>query len=252
MDIVIIGTGNVAHVLARLAMQAGHRILQVAGRDIEKARSLAMTCGAQARKGFAGLAIADLYIMAVSDTAIPKLAARIRLSAGIIAHTAGSVSTAALAPCGVPHGVLWPLQSIRANLGRIPEIPWIVDGNDEHTRQSLTTFAGTLSGTVSRANDMQRRELHLAAVYTSNFINHLVAQAEGYCHDRGLDFELLRPILTETVNRISEVPAAQLQTGPAVRGDQATLRMHREMLKDRPEMLAVYRLLTRSIREARL
>jgi predicted short-subunit dehydrogenase-like oxidoreductase (DUF2520 family) len=251
MDIVIIGTGNVAQVLARLAMQAGHRILQVAGRDMEKVRSLALTCGAQARKGYAGLTSADLCIMAVTDAAIPKLAAKIRLSSGIIAHTAGSVSTTVLAPCGVSHGVLWPLQSIRANLDRIPEIPWIVDGSDDHARRSLTAFARTLSGTVSLASDQQRRELHLAAVYTSNFINHLVAQAEGYCQDRGLDFELLRPILTETVNRISEARAAQLQTGPAVRGDQATLRMHREMLKDRPEMLAVYRLLTRSIREAR-
>ena len=251
MDIVIIGTGNVAQVLCRLAHQAGHRILQVAGRDLEKARRLAAGCGANAVKGFSKLVPADIIIVAVSDSALPALSKRIRPSGGIVAHTAGSVALSVLAPCGVPHGVLWPLQSIRANLDRIPEIPWIVDGSDDRVSRMLTDFAATLSGTVARADDDQRRKLHLAAVHSANFINHLIAQVEGYCRDNGLDFSLLHPLLTETVTRISEAPAAQLQTGPAVRGDRATIRLHRGMLKDHPEMLSVYTLLTRLIGAAR-
>jgi hypothetical protein len=78
-------------------------------------------------------------------------------------------------------------------------------------------------------------------------MNHLMAQAEGYCAEKGLDVGLLRPLITETVNRTLEAPAAELQTGPAARADHSTLRSHRELLKGHPDMLAIYKLFTRSI-----
>ena len=247
MKITIIGTGNVAHLLCRLAPQAGHQVVQVVGRDQAKADRLAEACSATAGTDPSVLEEAEIYIIAVTDAAIPEVAGRMHPYSGIVVHTGGSVALSAVSTCGLPCGVLWPLQSIRANLDRIPEIPWVVDGSDEDTRDRLGVFAGTLSGKVGFADDAQRRDLHLAAVHTSNFINQLLVQAEAYCRGKGVDFSLLRPLITETVTRISEVPAIMLRTGPSARGDMDTIGLHRRMLQDRPDMLEVYDVMTRSI-----
>jgi len=250
MKVVILGTGNAAQVLGRLIHASGHRIVEVAGRDPQKAGVLAAAWDARPVKGFSRLAReADLYLMALSDRAIPSVASRLRLSGGILVHTAGSVSIDALASCGTAHGVLYPLQSLRANLVRLPKIPFLVDANGREALDTLLAFAGSLSGQVRQADDAARLRMHLAAVFTSNFMNHLFALTERYCISEGLDFRLLGPLLSETVSRIQEAPAAGLQTGPAIRGDRPTQALHRQLLRDHPGMQAIYRLMSRSIRD---
>ena len=91
MNIVIVGTGNVAHVLGRKIVQGGHDVVQVAGRNAANAGALAALLRAPAISVFADIVTdADLYIIAVSDAAphmsVPGKRKR------IIVHTAGSVS----------------------------------------------------------------------------------------------------------------------------------------------------------------
>src|SRR5258708_37542406 len=93
MDIVIIGTGNAATVLGRQFRQAGHRILQVAGRNEEAAAVLAAELGAAACTSWNGInREAGFYLIAVSDNALPALQEALRLPGRLVAHTAGSVS----------------------------------------------------------------------------------------------------------------------------------------------------------------
>src|SRR5690606_7189543 len=114
------------------------------------------------------------------------------------------------------------------------------------SRRVLRDFAGTLSASTGEANDEKRMKLHVAAVVSSNFVNHLYALAEDYCRKEELDFPLLYPLIRETAVRLRSFSPAALQTGPAVRGDAPTITRHLALLNTHPELQELYRLLTAS------
>ena len=49
----------------------------------------------------------------------------------LVLHTAGSVSKDVLKNISYNYGVLYPLQSLRKESHEIPEIPFLVDGNND-------------------------------------------------------------------------------------------------------------------------
>src|SRR5690606_27098232 len=123
------------------------------------------------------------------------------------------------------------------------------DAVNDESRRILRDFARTLSDTTGEADDEKRRKLHVAAVVSSNFVNHLYALAEDYCRKEELDFPLLYPLIRETAVRLRSFSPASLQTGPAVRGDRRTIDRHLALLSAHPELQELYRLLTASIQE---
>jgi predicted short-subunit dehydrogenase-like oxidoreductase (DUF2520 family) len=187
--------------------------------------------------------------VAVSDTALPELHRTVKLKEQLIVHTAGSVSREALKDCSSNYGVLYPLQSLRKELDPRTEIPLLTDANNAESRALLGDFARTLSGHTGEATDEERGKLHVAAVVSSNFVNHLYALAAGYCEKEHLAFSLLVPLIEETAARIRHFPPSAVQTGPAIRGDEPTIRRHLELLKDHPALRQLYESLTASIRE---
>ncbi|MCU0382248.1 MAG: DUF2520 domain-containing protein [Chitinophagaceae bacterium] len=248
-DIVLVGTGHVATVLGRLCRQAGHRVLQVYGRNLEAAGELAAELGAEALVSPAALDDrADMCIVAISDAALPSLGNWMPKRPYPVVHTAGSVSMEVLSGISEQIGVLYPLQSLRKDQPGIPEIPFMVQGNSKDTEHLLRSFARSLSGLVHHAGEEERRRMHLAAVFTSNFFNHLATLARQYCRDNDVDFQMLLPLLLETVGRMEWEDPANLQTGPAIRNDQPTIDRHVSMLQDRPHMQRIYQLMTDSIR----
>lgn len=71
MKVVIIGTGNVATVLGKKIMAAGHTIAQVVGRDFEKSNILASTLQSNPVYNTRYINLtADIYIIAVSDSSV--------------------------------------------------------------------------------------------------------------------------------------------------------------------------------------
>lgn len=232
MNVGIIGTGNVATVLGKKIQQAGHTVNLV-----------------NARGGLDTIdKTADMYIVAVSDSALYELP--LRLGDKLVVHTAGSVSKDVLQPVSSSYGVLYPLQSLRKELEPVTAIPLLIDANNDAGFQALKTFAATISEQVDRADDAQRMKLHVAAVVASNFTNHLYALAENYCKKEDLDFSLLYPLILETARRIQLFSPAQMQTGPAVRNDEATITRHLSLLQAYPALQQLYRDLTDSIKSS--
>jgi predicted short-subunit dehydrogenase-like oxidoreductase (DUF2520 family) len=190
---------------------------------------------------------ADLYLLAVSDIAIEEVKTELRLPQKTIVHTAAAVSKHILAGASTHYGVFYPLQSLRKELAHDPETPMLIDASDAATLQELETLARSISSQVVEADDETRAKLHLAAVFCNNFVNHLYRLAEEYCLREGLDFSLLKPLIRETALRLDEISPARAQTGPAVRGDGATIARHLSLLQSYPELKAVYELLSSSI-----
>ncbi|MFM6926134.1 MAG: Rossmann-like and DUF2520 domain-containing protein [Ferruginibacter sp.] len=248
MQIVIIGSGNVASVLGRLCKQNGHRVLQVISRNAQHAKMLAeeLHCDHADYQGNINMQ-AELYLVAVADTALFDLNKDFSLGNKLILHTAGSVSKQVLQNISVNYGVLYPLQSLRKEMQYDNDIPLLIDGNTEETITLVEDFAKTISSNVSKANDEQRLKLHVAAVVVSNFTNHLYALAEEFCKKEAVDFSLLEPLIKETAARVQHASPADMQTGPAVRNDIFTIDKHLRILSAHPQLKYIYIKLTDSI-----
>jgi Uncharacterized conserved protein len=248
MKIVIIGTGHVATILGRKILAAGHEILQVFGRNRLYAEALAETLSTTYTTDKSHLDFsADIYIIAVSDTAIAEVAGALPLDKKLVVHTAGSVSKEVLKPCSRNYGVLYPLQSLRREMTVLPEIPFLVDGNTEDDRALIADFAGTLSNQVQYAGDEQRLKLHVAAVIVSNFSNHLYTLAQQFCMQEKVDFNMLLPLITAIAERLYQFSPFEVQTGPAIRRDEATIQKHLEVLQQHESLKELYIVFTKSI-----
>jgi predicted short-subunit dehydrogenase-like oxidoreductase (DUF2520 family) len=140
------------------------------------------------------------------------------------------------------------LQTLRKEQIHIPEIPFLVDGNTADDLALVQDFAGTLSSRVLVADDATRLKMHVAAVFASNFTNHLYVLAEEFCRNEKMEFSLLLPLIEETARRLEELPPQASQTGPAIRNDKETMQRHLQVLADHPALKKIYEQLTESIR----
>ncbi|RYY09262.1 MAG: DUF2520 domain-containing protein [Chitinophagaceae bacterium] len=248
MRIVIIGSGNVATILGRKIYVAGHDIIQVYSRNGSAAAKLAREINASpCIEPVAVNRMADLYLVSVSDTAIPGIPDWLKVNNKLVVHTAGSVSIEALSTCSSRYGVIYPLQTLRKESIILPEIPILVDGNDDETKTALFHFAQSLSGSVQFADDKKRSQFHVAAVIMNNFSNHLYTLAGDYCTNENLDFRLLTPLISETAERLKYLKPGQVQTGPAIRKDLTTIAAHLEKLKNYPDLSELYTVFTKKI-----
>jgi len=251
MDIVIIGSGNVAAVLGRKFKAAGHTILQIYSRNAAAASELAYEWDTESTNYKITInKNADIYIIAVSDDAIDDVTADLKLPGKIVVHTAASIPKEVLKNVTTHYGVFYPLQSLRKEMKSLPDTPIFYDGSDELTKRKLESLAKSiLREKVTEAGDEARLKLHIAAVVVSNFTNHLYALAEAFCRKEGLDFKQLLPLIEETALRIKDVSPHEAQTGPAARHDKETIQKHLELLKDHPQLKNIYLLLSESIQQ---
>ena len=248
MEVVIIGTGNVATVLSKLIVANGHTILEVVGRELQNASLIALPIGAKATNNIHIVSPnADIYIIAVNDDVIVEIAKQLLLNNKLVVHTAGSINKNVLNEVSNNYGVLWPLQTLRKETIVIPDIPFVIDASNIESFNILELFAKSLSTQCFRANYEDRIKLHLSAVVVSNFTNHLFALVENYCYAENLDFKLLLPLINETIKRLDNNLPKNLQTGPAVRGDFETINTHLEILEKFPSLKALYQVFTNSI-----
>lgn len=238
MKIVIIGSGNVAQVLTKAFLQAGHSITQMMARNLDVLVNFCEPLAIPYTNDFSQVdTSADVYIIAVSDGAIENVSTQLPIQDKLIVHTAGSVSEKVLQSKTNRSGVFYPLQSISKQVVEVPELSMLIHAAEENDLQLLLDLAKSISEKVSIANDEQRLQYHLAAVITNNFSNHLYAIAYEYCEKNKIDFGALIPMLKEQVNRLENQSPLLTQTGPAIRRDAATIQKHMSMLNDEEQKM---------------
>ncbi|HAI82333.1 MAG TPA: DUF2520 domain-containing protein, partial [Chitinophagaceae bacterium] len=156
MKVVLVGTGNVATVLGKLIVQQGHTVVGVKGRAQQATETLAQTLAAETIITNV-TPVADMYVIAVNDSAIATAAATLSIpDNAILVHTAASVSYEVLQPYAAQVGVLYPLQSLRSQMPYIPKIPFLVDAPDNIVGEQIFAFATSLSGQVAYADTKTR------------------------------------------------------------------------------------------------
>jgi len=146
------------------------------------------------------------------------------------------------------YGVFYPLQSFsKSRQVDFRQIPICIDSNRKANRLLLSNLGHQISNSIQRIDDRERAILHVAAVLVNNFSNHLYAQAAHICESEKIDFDLLKPLIKETVNKIENNPPSKMQTGPAIRNDISTMNSHLAYLEKFPDIRNSYQLLSQLI-----
>ena len=249
-NVVIIGAGNLATQLALALFEKGIQVKQVYSRKIESASELAGKVNASVTNDLSQLIPeADLYIIAVKDSAIHEVLENLRLNDDqLIVHTAGSVPMNILEGFSNNYGVFYPLQTFsKSRKVDFLTVPICIESNHPSNFLKLEKLGERLSTSVNQINSEERKTLHLAAVFVNNFVNHLYAVGADILHDKKLDFDLLKPLIRETAKKIESLNPIDAQTGPAKRNDQNTINAQLKMLQGKPEFQKIYSFATESI-----
>lgn len=250
-SIVFVGAGNLAANLAHAFYRKGFRVAQIYSRTEESARTLAQVVEAEYTTSLEDVASdAQLYIVSLKDDALAELLPQVVAGRekGVWVHTSGSIPMDIWKGHVERYGVFYPLQTFSRNrLVDFREIPVFVEGSSDAEVQFLRQIASALSGKAQVADSEQRRNIHLAAVFTCNFANHMYALGERLLQKNGLPFDILLPLIDETARKVHGLSPRSAQTGPAVRYDTGVIEKHLDMLADEPEMQRLYRLLSDDI-----
>ena len=246
MQIVLIGSGNVAFHLAKAFSEAQIPISQIFGRNTTELQKISEQFSIPFSTET--LADADLYIISVSDSSIAEVSALIKNENALVAHTSGSVSREALSG-NYRKSVFYPLQTFSKSKNLdYSKIPFFIDAENENDEEILKNLASKISKNVMLANDEKRKYIHLTAVFACNFVNHLYARAKEISDSQGIPFDYFLPLIDETTQKIHELEPKLAQTGPAIRNDEKVLKLHESLLTDE-EKLKIYKTLNESIKK---
>ncbi len=249
--LIIIGSGNVATHMAMAFKKAGLDICGIYSRTFENAQILAKKLNVNAFKSVAEIPLdADAYLLSVSDSALPEILKELPSFDGILMHTSGSVGLDVFSKNIKRSAVFYPLQTFSKDKQLdYSTVPILLESEDAAVLNALQDLGKKISETVRTIDSEQRKQLHLSAVFMCNFSNYMFHISESLLKENDLDFELLKPLLGETIEKLNELSPAEAQTGPAVRHDKRTLNAHIEMLKNHPEYQNIYQLLSDQIQK---
>ncbi|MEN2415953.1 Rossmann-like and DUF2520 domain-containing protein [Flavobacterium mesophilum] len=241
----IIGSGNVAqHLIKAFTKSEVVEIVQVFSR--KKDALLSLINEDKITTDLALLESADLYIIAVSDNAISEVSQQLPFQNQLVVHTSGA------APLNVldsknRRGVFYPLQSFSKNKTLdFSVIPMCLEAENAIDFDLLEITAKTISNSVFAVDSEQRKALHVAAVFVNNFTNHLYQLGQEICDEHQVPFEVLKPLIQETAEKINTLDPFDAQTGPAKRNDSNTIEAHLAFLTNENQK-KIYNILTQSI-----
>ena len=252
MKITFIGAGNVATHLADAMAKAGHDIMQIYSRTAQSARELAdrIGCKSIATKPDELNCDSDLYVMSVTDNALPQLAQQLTEGRdhALWVHTAGSIPMDVL-PCE-RRGVFYPMQTFsKQKAVDFRSIPIFIEAHNADDAEVLRALAATLSDNVYPCSSDKRAFLHLAAVFCCNFANHCSTLSAHLLEKHGIPFDVMLPLIDETIGKLHTMHPRDAQTGPAVRNDSHVIAKHVQMLDAEGEhhLSDIYQLMSKSI-----
>ena len=250
MNIVILGFGNVAQHLVRAFLDTDNvNIVQIYNRS-EITNPPIKNCTTVLSE----LIDADVCIIALPDDVIPNFSKKLPFKNRLVVHTSGSVPMSILSEKNNT-GVFYPLQTFsKDRIVDFRSIPICIEAKNASDLKTLKKLGDSISEKIVEINSEQRKKLHLAAVFVNNFTNHLYHISEEIIAENRLDFNLLKPLILETAQKMGSLSPSEAQTGPAKRNDIKTIENHLQLLNDAQQsgtldasVPEIYTLLTQSI-----
>ncbi len=245
IDVIVIGFGNVGfHLCKGFTSTPSVNLVQILSQHFTEDNFQ----GVEIIHDFENLAKADVYIISVNDDNIENVANKIPFKNRLVVHTSGNTQMESL-PNTNRKGVFYPLQTFSKQREVLWKgIPICIEAQTADDLRLLKELAIAVSGKCFEIDSLQRKTLHLAAVFASNFVNHLYVIADEICTEKNIPFEILKPLIVETANKINSLSPLDAQTGPAKRFDSQTIQDHLTNFSD-PQQKLLYEILTKSIQD---
>jgi predicted short-subunit dehydrogenase-like oxidoreductase (DUF2520 family) len=248
MKIAIVGSGNIATFFGK-KLRERYTIVQVISPTVANASQLAQQLNCSFATNISELnSDAGIVLFAVKDDVLRTLKPNESLASKVVIHTAGSVSLHDVDFISPNCGSIWCMYSINKNhLPQRNDIPLIVNASNENTMHIVNELSACISHVIYALNDEQKAVAHLSAVFANNFANHLFTIGQDILRQNNIPFDILIPLIQNTIEKLSYSSPDRLQTGPAIRHDEATIAKHLEILNNHAEFSNIYKMLTQSI-----
>lgn len=252
MNVSFIGSGNLAWHLAPALDNTEFSVREVYSRQQKNAEALVRRlydAKVNSTLDFSASA-SEIFIVSVSDDVIEDIVRGLILPHNaILLHTSGSQPISVLGYAGTQKtGVFYPLQTFtKSRRVDFKDIPIFIESEDKHTRNVMTNMAKAMSKNAYEITSAQRIALHVAAVFASNFTNHMLTISREISHDSKLEFDWLKPLVAETINKALSLGPERSQTGPAKRGDLEILDKHVAFLQNDEAVAEIYRVISQNI-----
>ena len=243
IKVTIIGSGNVGFHLVNLL----HNSTKIKLNDW-CSRSLNFDDRVKVINEIENLSESDIYVICVSDKSITEVSDKIQFKNKLVVHTSGSTPYNSL-NIKNRRGVFYPLQTFsKSQKLNYSEIPICIEAENDKDLEILKKLSINLNCKHYEINFEERKTLHLAAIISNNFTNFLFGISKEIIDSKNLDFNILKPLINETVNKIHKLDPIKAQTGPARRNDVNIIKMHENMLKNE-EIKSLYKVLSKMIKE---
>jgi predicted short-subunit dehydrogenase-like oxidoreductase (DUF2520 family) len=258
--VAIIGPGRIGQAMGRLLAESRVPIAFIVARKPAAARRAVRFIGKGIPTGLADpkLQGASVLLITTSDSAIAEVARSLaKLGKGtdawrgkVVLHTCGSLPSGVLLPLqlrGAAIGSLHPYQTVpspEAGVRNLRGCYWALEG-DRPAMRVARSWVKLLGGVAFSIRPEEKTLYHLSAFMVCPTLVTLMAQAAALLKQAGVPLKISRPMLrqfvTETASNFAEMGARRALTGPAVRGDWATIRRHVAALRrSAPEFVPVY------------
>lgn len=238
--------------LAPALKNSGNRILQVISKSALSAQKLGDRLGCEHTDQITKLdKDIQILFLTVADHSLVELINDISDYRGIVVHTSGTFSSMRFTCQKYKYGGMYPLQTF--SIGRpvnMSDVPVFIEGCEPAVTQILVSLASGFSNQVHAVGHEERRWMHLAAVWSNNFTNHMITTAYSIMNEHSLPVEWLEPLIRETFNKALDLGPLKSQTGPAVRHDQFTIKKHVDLLSYSQELQVLYKRITDSIQNS--
>jgi len=240
MNITFIGSGNVAWHLSDILQKNNHNIVEIWSKSEKNAKLLAAKLNCSIISDLNVLKSTDLIIISVKDDFIIDVLNKIEDFNIPIVHTSGSVGIDIFQNRD-NFGIFYPVQSFNKNIDvDFNEIPICIEANNSELEKTLLNLANSIFNSVHLLNSKQIEQLHIAAVFASNFTNHMMLISDKILNSNKMSFDLLKPLIKNTFEKIKNNHPKDVQTGPAIRKDYLIIEKHLKLLEESDDLKIIY------------
>jgi len=247
IKIILLGAGNVGHHLSKAFNKSTEiDLVQWYSRDNSKVSYNDIDI--EIINDLSKIKSADIYIISISDSYVGEISKKLNVSEKLVVHTSGSLDLSIIDSKN-RRGVFYPLQTLSKNKEiELAKVPICIESENNKDLVLLETISKYIGCKTYKIDYNERKILHLAAIFSNNFVNHMFTIAKEILDDKNLDFNILKPLINETVDKIHKLDPENVQTGPAIRNNSEIILNHIKTLK-KDDHKKLYELMTKLIKD---
>jgi len=183
-------------------------------------------------------ATSELILVAVTDRAVAEVLARIPATEALVFHASGALPSP-------PDGFsLHPLKSLPpvGERSDLDDTLLVFEGKHRKTARLL---AAAIGARLAEVTAEQKPLYHAAAVFGSNYVAAMLDIAETVINRAGVPDARgdLAALARSAIMNWADHTDTRRFTGPAIRGDQETIRGHIEAVGSDAQVAQIYKLL---------